>query len=49
MPRDKALALKDDQDETNELAVAAGLVIDHEGPYRIELEASIAAYFAKAA
>jgi hypothetical protein len=45
MPKEKALALRDDQYETDELAQDAGLLENHSGPFYVSVELAIAEYF----
>jgi hypothetical protein len=45
MPKEKALAMRDDQDETDELARDAGFLEQHSGPFYVAVEMAIAAYY----
>lgn len=45
MPKQKALELLDDREETDQLARDAGLLENHTGPFYVEVEMAIAEYF----
>jgi hypothetical protein len=45
MPKAEALAMRDDQDATDELARDAGLLEQHSGPFYVAVEMAIAEYF----
>jgi hypothetical protein len=49
MPKAKALAMRDDQDETDELARDAGFLENHGGPFYVAVEMAIAEYFSGSA